>query len=171
MQKALLLDRNYMAISVITWKRAITLMMNGKVEAVSETYSAIIPTSGKLVNIPSILRLIASIPWKAHQSRMKFSRKHVMLRDNRECQYCKSNLGKNSGTIDHVIPSSRGGKSEYTNCVASCKNCNNQKANRTPAEAKMTLLKKPRKPTFLSLYRHYINNPPPEWNDYIIGMQ
>lgn len=171
MQKALLLDKNYMAISVITWKRAISLIMKGKVEAVSEKYAAVIKAGNEMVKIPSVLRLLTTIPWKAHQGRMKFSRKHVMLRDDNECQYCGAHLGKNSGTIDHVIPSSRGGKSDYTNCVASCKDCNNMKADRTPAEAGMTLVRKPRKPTFLSLYRHYMDNPPEEWNDYIIGAQ
>lgn len=170
MQKALLLDRNYMALSVITWKKAVTLMAKGKVEAVSDTYSVVIKTVSEAFKVPSILRLVTVIPWRAHQGRMKFSRKHVMLRDNHECQYCSVHLGKNSGTIDHVIPSSRGGKTDYLNCVASCKNCNNEKGNRTPREAKMILKKKPRKPTFLSLYRHYMDNPPKEWNDYIIGL-
>jgi len=170
MEKALLLDRNYMALSVITWKRAITLMVKGKVEAVSEKFAAVIPTANGSVKIPSVLRLVTTIPWRAHQGRMKFSRKHVMLRDNHECQYCGTHLGKNSGTIDHVIPSSRGGKSDYPNCVASCKDCNNAKGDRTPSEAGLHLKKKPRKPTFLSLYRHYMTNPPEEWSDYIIGL-
>ena len=170
MQKALLLDRNYMALSVITWKRAIALMMKGKVEPVSETFAAEIKAAESTIKIPSILRLVTVIPWRAHQGRMKFSRKHVMLRDNFQCQYCNIHLGRNSGTIDHVMPSSRGGKTDYLNCVASCKDCNNKKGDKTPREAGMVLRKKPRKPTFLSLYKHYMNNPPKEWQNYIIGL-
>lgn len=170
MQKALLLDRNYMALSVITWKRAVTLMAKGKVEAVSEKYAAVINSATTSIKVPSILRLVTTVPWRAHQGRMKFSRKHVMLRDNHECQYCSAHLGKSSGTIDHVLPSSKGGKTDYLNCVACCKECNNKKGDRTPSEAGMTLKRKPRKPTFLSLYRHYMVNPPEEWNDYIIGL-
>ena len=43
------------------------------------------------------------------------SRKAIFIRDRYECQYCgaKSNL-----TIDHVIPSSRGGEWRYDNLVA-----------------------------------------------------
>lgn len=170
MEKALLLDKNYMALSVITWKRAVTLMAKGKVEAVSEGYAAQIKTSTSLFKVPSILRLVTTVPWRAHRGRMKFSRKHVMLRDDYTCQYCGIHLGKCSGTIDHVLPSSRGGKSDYLNCVASCKNCNNSKGDKTPEEAGMVLSRKPKKPTFLSLYRHYMNNPPEEWQDYIIGL-
>lgn len=170
MEKALLLDRNYMALSVITWKRAVALMIKGKVEAVSDQNAVAIPTTSGSIRVPSILRLVSDIPWRAHQGRMKFSRKHVMSRDNYECQYCGAHLGKNTGTIDHILPSSRGGKSDYTNCVACCKDCNNIKGSKTPAEVGMQLRKKPRKPTFLTVYRHYITNSPQEWSDYIIGL-
>lgn len=170
-QKALLLDKNYMAISVITWKRAIALMIKGKAEAVSESHTAIINTTNKTsIKVPSILRLITTIPWKAYSGRLRFSRKHVLIRDNNICQYCGISLGKNGGSIDHIIPTSRGGKSDYLNCVASCKKCNGQKGSKTPMEAGMILISKPKRPTFVSLYRHYMVNTPQEWGDYIIGI-
>lgn len=170
MQQALLLDKNYMALSVISWKKAVRLLVKGKAEPVSENSAYDVPTLSGSFGIPTILRLVITIPWKAHQGRMRYSNKNVFIRDNYECQYCGVHLGKNSGTIDHVLPSSRGGKTSYENCVASCKSCNNKKGNRTPAEAKMPLRSKPRKPTFAALYRGYMNNPPVEWSDYIIGL-
>ena len=172
MSKALLLDRNYMALSLVPWKKAVKLMVKGKAEAV--------PGSGQVrtitgaeddFEIPSIIRLLVVIPWKAHMGRMKFSRKNVVVRDNHLCQYCGIRVGKSACTIDHIVPRSRGGKTDYINCVTCCKTCNNYKADKTPTEAKMKLLQKPKKPTFLTLYRHFLENPPEAWCDYIIGLE
>ena len=88
------------------------------------------------------------------------------------CAYCGCNLDfEGLWHLDHVIPKSRGGKTDYNNCVTCCKSCNNVKADKTPSEAKMVLMHKPKKPTFLTLYRHFLNNPPKAWCDYIIGLE
>ena len=172
MSKALLLDRNYMALSLVTWKKAVKLMVKGKAEAVagSGEIRKVVGAENDF-SIPSIIRLLVVIPWKAHMGRMKFSRKNVVIRDNHSCQYCGVKVGKSACTLDHVIPKSRGGKTDYSNCVTCCKTCNNNKADRTPVEAKMRLIQKPKKPTFLTLYRHFLENPPEEWSNYIIGLK
>lgn len=173
MQRALLLDRNYMALSVVPWQKAVKLIVKGKAEPVEvevEKISTVRHASGQFT-IPSILRLVTVIPWKAHMGRMRFSRRNMLIRDNHECQYCGIRVGKQSTTIDHVIPQSRGGRTDYLNCVTSCKTCNNQKSNRTPQEAGMKLRNRPRRPTFLALYKHHLKNPPNEWGDYIIGLK
>jgi len=172
MQRALLLDKNYMALSLVPWKKAVKLMVKGKAEAVdgSGVVRQVAHAESKF-GVPSIIRLLVVIPWKAHMGRLKFSRKNVIIRDNSICQYCGVKVGKSASTIDHVIPRSRRGKTDYLNCVTCCKTCNNEKGNKTPTEAKMKLLNKPRKPTFLTLYRHYMEHPPKEWSDYIIGLE
>jgi len=172
MQTALLLDKNYMALSIVPWKKAVKLMVKGKAEAVSG--SAIVrevQSTSNNFSVPSIIRLRTIVPWRAHMRRMKFSRKNIVIRDDGRCQYCGERLGKSAGTIDHVIPRSRGGKTDYANCVFCCKSCNNFKGNRTPLEAGMPLLQNPKKPTFMTLYRHHLANPPNEWCDYIIGLR
>jgi len=173
MQRALLLDKNYMALSLVPWKKAFTLMVKGKAEPVvgSDVVRHVKSGAGANYGIPSIIRLLVVIPWKAHMGRLKFSRKNVLIRDDSTCQYCGIKVGKSASTIDHVIPRSRGGKTDYSNCVTCCKTCNNMKGNKTPAEAKMKLINMPRKPTFFTLYRHYLDNPPKEWSDYIIGLE
>jgi len=170
MGKALLIDRNYMALSIITWKKAIKLMVKGKAETIETNNRITITRYADSMSIPSIVRLVVDIPWRAHQSRMKFSRKNVMIRDNFECQYCEAKLGK-GGTIDHVVPKTRGGRTTYQNCVACCKTCNNYKADKTVEQSGFKLKVKPKKPSFLSLYRRHLgNNSPQEWKDYIIGL-
>lgn len=172
MQRALLLDRNYMALSVVPWRKAVKLMVKGKAEPVAGSgIVREVQSASSKFQVPSIIRLLVVVPWKAHMGRMKFSRKNVVIRDNSCCQYCGNKLGKGSGTIDHVKPRSRGGKTDYLNCVLCCKSCNNIKADRTPEQSGMRLLQKPRKPTFMSLYRHHLTSPPDEWCDYIIGLK
>lgn len=169
-QRALLLDKNYVALSIVTLRKAIKLMVNGKAEPVCDIKSVtkIQYSKGQFV-VPSVLRLLTTVPWKAHMGHARFSRKNVMIRDNNECQYCGKKVNKNA-TIDHVIPVSRGGKSEYTNCVTSCHECNNGKANRTPSEAGLKLKHRPKNPSFMTANRTFLDNPPEEWRIYIMGL-
>lgn len=73
-------------------------------------------------------------------------KKLVLARDGRCCVYCNREGGvlfqtdtKADGYIhlDHVIPLSRGGLNDETNIVASCRECNMRKGNKTPSEAGM----------------------------------
>ncbi len=169
MDRALLLDRNYLAISIIPIRRAITLMVKGKAEAVSEKATTI-KTGNGFFKLPTIIRLLTVVSYRAYIGKTKFSRKNVMIRDAFECQYCGEYLGKYKGTIDHVIPRSRGGVSDYTNCVACCKSCNALKADRTPDEVGLRLKNVPKRPTFIGLYKFYLQNTPEEWSDYLIGV-
>lgn len=170
MQQALLLDKNYMALSLVPWKKALKLMVKGKAEPVigSGIIKKISSQTG--FEVPSIIRLLVVIPWRAHIGKLRFSRRNVFIRDNFNCQYCGIKVGKMASTLDHVVPRSRGGKTDYINCVTCCKACNNVKADRTPIEADMKLLRKPGKPSFVDLYGNYMNDTPQEWNDYIIGL-
>ncbi len=50
------------------------------------------------------------------------------------CHYCGKSVPPAELTMDHLIPLSRGGKSERYNIVTACKECNNRKKNLLPAE-------------------------------------
>ena len=56
-------------------------------------------------------------------------------------------------TIDHIIPTSKGGKTSFENCITACKPCNNEKGNRTPSEAKMFLKRQAYAPTISEFFR------------------
>jgi 5-methylcytosine-specific restriction endonuclease McrA len=49
--------------------------------------------------------------------------------------------------VDHVVPRSRGGSDSWLNTVASCAEDNHRKANRTPEQAEMPLLREPFAPS------------------------
>jgi len=87
------------------------------------------------------------------------------------CQYCNNKVSKNKATLDHVLPRSRGGHTNFTNIVIACVTCNQRKKDRTPEEAKMRLVTIPTKPTTLpspvlgfGLKRVGI---PPQWIPYL----
>lgn len=72
----------------------------------------------------------------------------VLARDNGQCAYCGM---PGATTMDHVMPRSRGGPTDWLNAVAACEPCNWAKADRTPEEAGMPLLWEPFEPTAADL--------------------
>jgi 5-methylcytosine-specific restriction endonuclease McrA len=118
------------------------------------------------IKIPKVIVLchFDKVPLK----RPKFSLGGVWNRDNGICQYTGKKLSKNEGNVDHIIPRSRGGKTNWDNCVLSHKEINAKKANRTPEEAGLKLIKKPVVPrhlptTFYIKNKHNI----PEWDMFL----
>lgn len=95
--------------------------------------------------VPTVLRLVRYVVARWRYTRSPaWSRPGVMARDRRRCGYC----GGPAGTIDHILPRSRGGGNTWVNTVAACGRCNERKADRTPAEAGMALLVTPYAPTW-----------------------
>lgn len=68
-------------------------------------------------------------------------------RDLNICAYCGKRFEWASLTNDHIVPRSRGGAHGWTNCVTSCKRCNNDKDNRLLEECGMSLLYVPYVPS------------------------
>ena len=112
---------------------------------------------------PSVIRLLRyyRVPYRV----IELSRKNILRRDNYQCQYC----GKKTHalTIDHVIPKSRGGADTWDNLVAACVKCNNKKGNRTPEEAHMPLIRKPRKPNHILFLKQYLGKVEENWRPFL----
>jgi hypothetical protein len=51
--------------------------------------------------------------------------------------------------MDHIIPSSKAGKTNWHNVVTACHSCNNKKGDRSLKETGMKLIKEPYQPKFL----------------------
>lgn len=162
--KILLLNISYFPIAVISWRKALNLVLfRNRAEVVAEAgkqYS-------KVFN-PSVVRLVVPSPdpYKLFQ-RQKFSKRNLFLRDNFECQYCGKDITLKDGTVDHVIPRSKGGKSTYLNCVASCKPCNSKKDSKSLAEVNMTLRKELSYPSITDFCAIGKDHAPEEWNLFL----
>jgi len=107
------------------------------------------------IKIPKVIVLchFDRVPLK----RPKFSLSAVWNRDGGICQYTGKKLSKNEGNVDHVLPRSRGGKTTWDNCVLTHKEVNAKKADRTPEEAGLKLIKKPLAPKYMPS-SYYIKN-------------
>lgn len=142
----LLLNASEEVVNAINWKRAAKLLVSGRAKQPyghEEYYT--FRCGSKVVNIPTTLMLVnyVRIPYGV----ATINRRNLMKRDGCKCQYCSCRLNFENESIDHVIPRSRGGKHNWSNIVACCKGCNSKKADRTPSEAKMSLVKTPVPPT------------------------
>ena len=164
--QTLALDSSYRPCGVMPWQQAITLVFLNKAE-VLHTYDDDVHSTYLVIKTPAVIRLLRK--FKRDKKRVKFSRVNVCARDDFKCMYCgaKKTIGELS--YDHVVPRSRGGKTEWTNIVAACHTCNARKANRTPAEAGMKLRKQPVQPssTPAVVIRVSKESAPAAWRDYL----
>lgn len=97
-----------------------------------------------VIAVPQIVRLLFS---KRRPSPQRLTRKNIFARDANKCQYCGNKFSTSDLTLDHVMPSSRGGGNTWDNLVCACVKCNSKKDNKTPQEAGMKLLTVPARPT------------------------
>ena len=148
-KSVILLNGDYSFLNVISWKKAITLVVKGKAEILKAT-NDVVRSVGTHIVMPIVLRLIKLVR-TVYRSKVPFSKKNIFIRDRFTCMYCGSH---DNLTIDHITPKSMGGKSTFENCITSCYRCNNKKGSRLPSEAKMYPKKIPSQPTISEFLRY-----------------
>jgi 5-methylcytosine-specific restriction endonuclease McrA len=139
----------------MSWKASIVLVVDQKVD-VLETHDGTITTAGNryefrpplVLEVPAVVRLRKMD--RMYRDGVKFSRSNVYSRDRCRCCYCGRTFRPEYLNYDHVLPRSRGGKTDFRNIVTTCFPCNTRKDNRTPEEAGMKMLYQPHQPTSLS---------------------
>lgn len=118
------------------------------------------------IQVPRVIRLLRYDNVPKHT--LRFSRRTLFARDGHCCQYCGVSLPPQQMSMDHIIPRSRGGKTNWENVVCSCIKCNTRKGGRTPQEARMRLLRKPAKPRHNPLLSRKLSNPKYEsWRTFL----
>ena len=160
----LVLNRLWQAINVCTVERALALLYTGHAQVVYQdddgfnTFSFdewqdfsdrsggedVVRTISIRIRIPRIILLLFFD--RMPNKEVKFTRHNIFERDKNTCQYCGIKYDRHELNIDHVIPRQRGGLTTWTNVVCSCLDCNRRKANRTPEEAGMRMVRRPKKP-------------------------
>lgn len=163
MSNVLVLNRNYYAIQIVDWKKAVSLMYQGLADAVDDQFAnycfedwaqlssamkdhpnGFVHSPRFKIAIPDIIRLnkFDRLP----KREVKFSRRNIYQHYNYKCCYCGHKFHSSELNLDHVLPKSRGGETTWKNIVTACIPCNSKKMNRTPEEAGMKLLVKPSRP-------------------------
>lgn len=168
MSHALVLNASFEPLHIVTWQRALQLLFQGKVEVVEESDQEI-RTVRFTIKVPAVLRLLNYVPLTRKKEIVRFSRMNIFLRDNHKCQYCGKKFHKSLLTLDHVIPIVQGGKKSWENIVTACKPCNQQKGGRTPVQAGMHLIRKPKQPNWLptASLQMGVSRTPERWKIYL----
>jgi 5-methylcytosine-specific restriction endonuclease McrA len=184
----LVLNRNWQAVNSTTPAHAFCLMSSGAAMGMNmqgldymapvtwEEWLGLPVREGDMsvgcvrggIRVPTVI--IATRFNRVPMRRPKFSFRALHERDGGRCQYTGRKLHPGEGNIDHIVPRSRGGATTWKNCVLSCKRINNRKANRTPEEAGLTLLKEPDSPRTLPVTSFLRNTHGiPDWNHFLVG--
>lgn len=125
---------SYVPLSVITWQNALRLVYLDKVKVLKEYDNWVVRSQKLELKVPSIVMMTEHVKWRKD---LKYSRANVYLRDDFTCQLqstsrCRERQGRTKLvdlTLDHVVPRSQGGKTNWLNVCTSCKDCNSEKGN------------------------------------------
>jgi len=145
----ILLNGDYSFLCIMDWKKAMRLVVTEKVKILKYS-DRIIKGVNRVFRAPAVMVLI-KIVRTVYRGKVPFSKKNVLIRDRHTCIYCGQS--PRTLTIDHVIPRSKGGKTDFDNCVACCRECNNRKGNQLPRQAHMRLHRRPYQPTINEFMR------------------
>jgi 5-methylcytosine-specific restriction endonuclease McrA len=166
----LVLNKLFMAVHVISVRRAFCLLFKDLAEVVQfeegqyTTYDFAtwcevseyrakhfrqvdddwVRTTSSEIQAPRVIRLLDYE--KLPKQTVKFNRRNIFARDNNQCQYCGRKFPTSELSLDHVVPRSQGGQSTWENIVCACVSCNVRKGGRTPKQAHLSLIRKPEKP-------------------------
>lgn len=155
---------SYLPLSAIQWKEAITYLWLDKVVVLDWYDDWIVRSASWETKVPAVMML------KEHQRKRRkprFGKTNLYIRDLYTCQYCEATQVRKELTLDHVLPLSRGGKTNWENIVAACKTCNNRKGDATTM--------KPRRVPYAPDYYDLVNKRKqmdvavkhPSWHAYI----
>lgn len=159
--RCVILNASYEPLSVVSAKRALILVLEGKALMSERHPNGVVRSATKKFPIPTQIVLkeyIKSRP--AMRVPAQLTRRNLLIRDRFTCQYCgrhKNDLKDSEFmTRDHVYPLTLGGRDEWKNVVNSCNKCNNKKADYTLEDAQkyfgLKLMEKPKIPTVFEIW-------------------
>ncbi|WP_291052531.1 HNH endonuclease [Herbiconiux sp.] len=161
--RTLVLNAGYEPLGVVSFKRALVLVMNEKARVLArDEEHPVFGTTGDAYDRPAVILLTRYVRVPLNRM-MPVSRRGVLRRDNQRCGYC----GGSATTIDHIQPRSRGGQDTWENLVACCLRCNNIKSDRTPAEMGWSLRTSPRMPHQAGWSIKGAERAEPQWETFL----
>jgi 5-methylcytosine-specific restriction endonuclease McrA len=160
--QTLVLNAGYEPLAVVSFRRALMLVLNDKASVIKIDPEHPIQTVTATFDRPSVivLRRYVRVPYVR---RIPVSRRGVLRRDGYRCAYCPAP----ATTIDHVVPRSRGGQDSWENLVACCFRCNNAKGDRSLRDLGWSLRTTPRMPSGPAWFAMGIEKRLSDWDDFL----
>ena len=162
MRTTLVLNAGYEPLAIVSFKRALVLVMSEKAVVVAEDDDHPVRSATHEWQRPAVILLRRYVRVPMGRA-VPVSRRGVLRRDAQRCGYC----GVSASTIDHIIPRSRGGADSWENLVACCLRCNNAKGDRTPHEMGWTLRFVPRPPHGTAWLVRGSERAMPQWEEFL----
>ncbi len=161
-RNVLVLNQDYSPLTVCSVERAFLLVFLHKAEMISAGPNSFLHTVNASYQAPSVIKVsrYISVPYKG----VILSRQNIFRRDNHECQYCGTDTDL---TLDHLIPRSKGGTSNWKNLVTACKHCNAKKGDYSPEEIGMKLKRAPFKPSYIMFLKSTNGSVFEEWRPFL----
>jgi hypothetical protein len=144
--QTLKLDSSYRPIQIIDAFDAFSMVWTQRASMVESYNNTTFRSTHAEWEVPCVIVINRYVP--ALNCSLVCNRKNVLWRDKLTCQYCGKRHPYENLTLDHVIPSSRGGLKTWENIVCCCRRCNQKKGSMLPAEASMKLLAPPKEPSY-----------------------
>lgn len=129
---------NYEYVNPVSWDEWMKLPVR--------PWDLCIHSSKMTIRVPTVVitQKYNKVPEKKFKG--KPTKEGLLIRDGGLDGYTGEVLDPSEATIDHVIPTSRGGKDTYDNTVLTTKEINNTKGNKLNSEAGLQLLINPHNP-------------------------
>jgi 5-methylcytosine-specific restriction endonuclease McrA len=160
--RTLVLNAGYEPLAVVSFKRALMLVINQKATVLAATDEHVVHSANRDFELPSVILLQRYV--RIPGSRViPVSRRGVLRRDGHRCAYC----GRAANTIDHVQPKSKGGADSWENLVACCLRCNNKKSDKSLDELGWLLKTQPRMPHGMAWSIRGAEKIEPEWDAFL----
>ena len=151
-------------LSTISWEESIRYLVTDKATVLEWYDDWIVHSERWETRVPAVMILK---DYQKKKTGIRYSKHNVFLRDEYTCQYCGTDVTRKTATLDHVVPSSHGGKSTWENATTACGPCNAGKGNNKKIVPKV----KPYKPTYFQLAekrkRMHWDYQHPSWANYI----
>ena len=142
--KVLRLNKAGIPIAWLSWQESATLVAKNQViwslgEVVHHIHGGYNNRGERsILTLPSIIACDGKVATSTFTPPLTNSL--LFARDQQMCMYCGVEFLAKDLSRDHVIPTSKGGRDHWKNCVSACRRCNNRKGNKLPEQAGMQLL-------------------------------
>ncbi len=134
------------------------------------SWDLVIHSAHMSVRVPTVIIATNFNKMPVKTFRGKPSKDAIYTRDAGICQYTGKKVDRNSATVDHIVPRSKGGEDTWTNLVLCSREVNSKKGNRMNNEAGLKLIKQPTVPNAVPISALIREAKHKDWEHFLMGV-